>query len=33
MKKKNLVAKELRTEKFRPRIVKPKKGNNLCFYM
>ena len=26
MKKKNLVAKELRTRKFRPRIVKPKKG-------
>ena len=26
MKKKNLVAKELRTQKFRPRIVKPKKG-------
>ena len=26
MKKKNLVAKELRTQKFRQRIVKPKKG-------
>ena len=26
MKKKNLVAKELRTQKFRPRIVKSKKG-------
>ena len=26
MKKKNLVAQQLRTQKFRPRIVKPKKG-------
>jgi len=26
MKKKNLVAKELRTQKYRPRIVKAKKG-------
>tara|TARA_X000001036_G_scaffold46649_1_gene37385 strand:- start:23 stop:130 length:108 start_codon:yes stop_codon:yes gene_type:complete len=26
MKKKNLFAKDLRTQKFRPRIVKPKKG-------
>jgi|TARA_B100001109_G_C18598501_1_gene351284 stalled ribosome alternative rescue factor ArfA len=26
MKKNNLIAKELRTQKFRTRIVKPKKG-------
>jgi len=26
MKKKNLIAKELRTQKYRSRIVKPKKG-------
>ena len=26
MKKNNLIAKELRTQKFRARIVKPKKG-------
>ena len=26
MKKKNLVAKELGTQKYRPRIVKPEKG-------
>ena len=26
MKKKNLIAKDLRSSKYRPRIVKPKKG-------
>ena len=26
MKKKNLIAKDLRTVKYRPKIVKPKKG-------
>ncbi len=26
MKKKNLIAKDLRSPKYRPRIVKPKKG-------
>jgi len=26
MKKKNLIAKELRTQKYRPRIIKAKKG-------
>jgi len=26
MKKKNIIAKELRTKKYRTRIVKPKKG-------
>ena len=26
MSKKNLIAKELRTKKYRPRVVKPKKG-------
>jgi len=26
MKKKNLIAKELRTQKYRSKIVKPKKG-------
>ena len=26
MKKKNLIAKDLRSPKYRPRVVKPKKG-------
>ena len=26
MAKKNLIAKELRTKKYKPRVVKPKKG-------
>ena len=26
MKKKNLIAKELRTKKYKPRVIKPKKG-------
>jgi alternative ribosome-rescue factor len=26
MKKRNIIAKELRTKKYKPRIIKPKKG-------